>query len=149
MTEIGTVIESKKDFIQVRIGRNSACGACGKCGMTEKQKHVDFFVQNTKNAKVGDIVTVEIPEANSAKLALVAYILPIIPALLLMFLGFWLKWPDWAALILFFGGLALGFVLVVIVDKIHKHKWAQSPTLVSVLAQKTSDEMDKNNIENN
>ena len=65
MTERGSVVANKNNIAQVRIGRNSACASCGKCGMTEKQKHVDFYVENTLNAKVGDIVEVEIPETNS------------------------------------------------------------------------------------
>ena len=47
MLERGVVLKSNGKFAQVRIGRNSACGSCGKCGMTENQKHVDFYVENT------------------------------------------------------------------------------------------------------
>lgn len=133
MTENGVVVQCKNNFACVRIGRNSACAACGKCGMTEKQKHVDFFVENTLNAKVGDTVSVEIPEGNSASLALVAYILPIVPALALMFVGFALNFPAWGALLMFFGGLALGFGAVVLIDKLRKHKWMQSPTMKSII----------------
>lgn len=138
MTEQGTVIKQKDNFAQVRIGRNSACAACGKCGMTENQKHVDFFVENTLGAEVGDKVEVEIPDANTAPLAFVAYILPLIPALALMFVAFAVHLPDWAALLMFVGGFALGFVLVVIIDKVRKHKWMQSPTMVKIIPKPTS-----------
>lgn len=133
MTETGTVIKCKNDYAMVRIGRNSACASCGKCGMTENQKHVDFYVKNTLDAQVGDRVELDIPEANSARLALVAYFLPLVPALVLMFLTFWLNWPEWSALLMFVAGLALGFFVVVLLDRARKHKWAQTPTMTAVL----------------
>ena len=136
MTEQGIVVDSKSNnYIQVRIGRNSACASCGKCGMTENQKHVDFFVENTKDAKVGDTVSVEISEKNAAPLAFVGYFLPLIPALALLFCGIGIKLPDWASLLMFFGGLVLGFCLVILIDKLRKHKWMQAPVLVDVIAR--------------
>ena len=127
MLERGVVLKSNGKFAQVRIGRNSACGSCGKCGMTENQKHVDFYVENTLNAQVNDVVELDIPEANSARLAFVAYILPLIPALILLFVSVGLKWADWLSIVLFFAGLAAGFVVVALIDKLHKRKWASSP----------------------
>lgn len=134
MIETGKVVQCKNEFAQVRIGRNSACASCGKCGMTESQKFVDFFVQNDLNAQVGDVVQVEIPETNSVPLALVAYVLPLVPALALMFLGFGLNLPVWAPMLLFAGGLAAGFSVVVLIDKLRKHKWMQAPTMKAIVA---------------
>ena len=139
LKEQGVVVDAKNNnFIAVRIGRNSACASCGKCGMTEKQKHVDFLVENTQNAVVGDTVLVEIPETNAAPLAFVGYILPLIPALALLFLGIGLKLPDWASLLMFVGGLIAGFALVVLIEKLRKHKWVQSPTLVEIVRRSSA-----------
>lgn len=155
MTERGYVLKCKGKYAQVRIERNSACGQCGKCGMSEHQKHVDFYVENTLNAQVNDWVDIDIPEANSAKLAFVAYILPIIPALILMFVSIALKWKEWLSIALFFVGLAVGFAVVALIDKLHKRKWANTPTLksfVSVTSERNTDnesvkESDKNKTE--
>lgn len=133
MTERGYVLKNKGDFSQVRIERNSACGSCGKCGMTENQKHVDFYVENTLNAKTNDLVEIDIPDANTAKLAFVAYILPLIPALVLLFVSVGLKWRDWLSVLLFFVGLAVGFAVVALIDRLHKRKWASSPTMKSII----------------
>lgn len=133
MTERGYVLKSKGNYAQVRIERNSACGQCGKCGMTESQKHVDFYVENTLNAQVNDIVEIDIPDANTAKLAFVAYILPLIPALALMFVSVGLHWQDWLSTVLFFAGLAVGYAVVALIDKLHKRKWASSPVLKSII----------------
>ena len=136
MTEQGIVVATNSNnYIQVRIGRNSACASCGKCGMTESQKHVDFFVENTKDAVVGDTVSVEIPEGNSAPLAFVGYILPLIPALALLFCGIALSWPDWASLLMFVGGLVVGFSVLALIERLRKHKWMQSPVLLAVVVR--------------
>lgn len=144
MTEQGIVISSKDNFAEVRIERNSACGKCGKCGMSEKQKHVDFFVENVVDAQVGDVVELDIPEANTARLALVAYILPLIPALLLMLMSILLSWHEGFSILLFFAGLAIGFVIVALIDRRRKHKWAKSPKLTAIVKTYTKKESIEN-----
>lgn len=139
MTERGYVLKTKGKYAQVRIERNSACGSCGKCGMTEKQKHVDFYVENTFNVQVNDIVEIDIPEANSAKLAFIGYMVPLIPALILLFISIGLMWPDWLSVLLFFVGWAVGFTAVALIDKFHKRKWASSPTLKSIVLNTKSE----------
>ncbi len=137
MKELATVINVKGEFAQVRIGRNSACASCGKCGMTEGQKHVDLYLQNTLDAKVGDHVELEIHETNTSQLALVGYILPLVPALILLFVAISLWGELWATL-LFFVGYALGFVIVALIDKAKKHRWMASPTMLKIVNAQTN-----------
>ena len=132
MKEFGTVIKLKGEFAQVRIGRNSACGSCGKCGMTENQKYIDLYTQNTLDAKVGDQVELEIHDTNTSQLAFVGYILPLIPALILLFVALTFLNELWATL-LFFVGYALGFIVVGLIDKAKKHKWMSSPTMIQII----------------
>lgn len=133
MTEQGVVLNTKDNFAQVRIERNSACGQCGKCGMAESQKHVDFYVENSVNAVSGDVVELDIPEANNAVLAFVAYIIPLIPALLLLMVSLLCGWHDGISVLMFFVGLALGFAVVALIDKKRKHKWAKSPQIKAII----------------
>lgn len=137
MKELATVIHLNGNFAQVRIGRNSACGACGKCGMAENQKYVDFYTENTLNAQVGDQVELEIHDTNTSQLAFVGYILPLIPALILLFVALSV-WNELWATLMFFVGYALGFVLVAIIDKAKKHKWMASPTMVRIVTLPTN-----------
>ena len=150
MIEQGVVIDVKKEFAKVRVGRNSACGSCGKCGMTEKQKHVDFYATNEVGAAIGDTVAIDIPETNSAKFALVAYFIPLVPALVLMFVSLALEWADWLAAVLFFVGLAVGFAVVALIDKLRKHKWMETPVIKevvnkTVVEQTNTEKGDSNN----
>lgn len=132
MKELATVIRLNGNFAQVRIGRNSACGACGKCGMTESQKYVDFYTENTLDAKVGDQVELEIHDTNTSQLAFVGYVLPLIPALILLFVALSV-WNELFATLMFFVGYALGIVIVAIIDKAKKHKWMASPTMLRIV----------------
>lgn len=133
MTELGYVLKCKGNYAQIRIERNSACGSCGKCGMTESQKHMDFYVENTLNAQLNDYVEIDIPDANTAKMAFVGYILPIIPALILLFVSIGMKWKEWLSVLLFFVGLALGYAIVALIDKLRKRKWAASPKMIKII----------------
>lgn len=150
MTEQGVVLSVKGKFAKVRVGRNSACGSCGKCGMTEKQKHVDFYASNDVGAVEGDTVSLDIPETNSAKLALVGYFVPLAPALALLFLALGLKWAEWLAIVLFFAGLAVGFAVVALIDKLRKHKWMETPKILQIMRkvnteQSKTEKGDENN----
>ena len=133
MREIGLVTKLKGEFASVRIGRHSACGSCGKCGMSQNQKHVDFFVKNSLDAKPGDSVVLDIKETNTLKLSLVAYIIPLVLGLLFFVVGLVLKLPDWANLLMFVGGCAVAYVIVAIIDKSKKHQWVQSPEMVEIV----------------
>lgn len=144
MTEQGVVIKVKDEFAQVRVGRNSACASCGKCGMTEKQKYVDFYARKNVDVDEGDTVELDIPEGNSAKLALFAYFVPLAPALTLLFVALGLGWPEWLAILLFFAGLAAGFAVLSIIDKVRKHKWMESPTITKVVHTSAESAVDKN-----
>ncbi|MCM1289245.1 MAG: SoxR reducing system RseC family protein [Corallococcus sp.] len=146
MTERGYVLHNKNNFSKIRIGRNSACAGCGKCGMTEKQKHMDFYVENVCGACEGDVVELEIPDVNTVPLAFVAYIVPLVPAVALMLISVFLNWAEWVALLAFFGGLVVGVAILALIDKLHKHRWAQSPTMKAIIynGEKTCESLPSN-----
>ena len=83
-----------------------------------------LFNKNNKQNKE----TSHLPRSKKSKRAFAVY-----AALVLMFLTFWLNWPEWSALLMFVAGLALGFFVVVLMDRARKHKWAQTPTMTAVL----------------
>ena len=100
--------------------------------MTENKKHVDVNLENTLNSKVGDSLEIEIPEKTSERRALVAYILPLVPGLALMFVALALNWKEWVALLMFVGGLVVGYALLVVIDRLRHRKWMQTPTMKSI-----------------
>ena len=143
MKEFGTVTKLNGNFAQVRIGRNSACAACGKCGMTEKQKYVDFYTENTLGAKVGDQVELEICDnVNTSQLAFIGYLLPMIPAIVLLFVALSLSLGELWATLFFFVGFGLGIFVVALIDKAKKRKWISSPTMTKIISTNTNQQED-------
>ena len=78
------------------------------------------------------MVEVDIPESNAARLVLVAYILPLVHAFALMFVAFALNWNELVALLMFVGGLVVGYALLVVIDRLRHRKWMQTPTMKSI-----------------
>lgn len=145
MQEFGTVTKVSGKVATVRVGRHSACGSCGMCGMSSAQRHVDFQTINTLNAKQGDTVKIEIKEGGAWKVATVAYLIPLLFGIALFVLGVLLSFPDWANLVMFLLGCAIAFFILVIIDRVKKHKWMQSPELIEIINNKTPEEMLKKN----
>ena len=133
MRESGTVVKTDSKLATVRIERHSACGKCGMCGMSDKNKHIDFNIVNSLQAKVGDKVEIEVHDVNSFKIVAIVYVIPLAIALLGFLVTFLCKLPDWAMIIGFVVGLVIGFVIVALIDKHKRHKWLDTPEMVSII----------------
>jgi sigma-E factor negative regulatory protein RseC len=70
------------DSVQVRIVQTSACAACkvaGYCNASEsKEKLVDIYHADTRNLKVGDVVTVTASTQVAAQALLLGFGLPFV-----------------------------------------------------------------------
>ena len=145
MTEQGKVIKIEKIEAVVRVQRKSACASCGMCAMKPKDSHIDVRVENALDAKEGDLVQIKLESGSVAKISLLVYILPLALAVAGMLTGIFCRLPDWANLVLFAGLLAVGFIIVFLLDKkIAKSKKLQ-PVLLAVLPDgETEQEINKN-----
>ena len=94
MNEYGLVvkIEDKNALVQFR--RTSACGKCKACGMMAGQNDIIVEVPNEINAKVGQLVEVNIVMKKAIKASAIAYIFPLIMLVLGAVLG-WLLTDIW------------------------------------------------------
>lgn len=117
MTEQGKVIKIEKNEAVVRVQRKSACASCGMCAMKPKDSHIDVRVENALDAKEGDLVQIKLESGSVAKISLLVYILPLALAVAGMLTGIFCRLPDWANLVLFAGLLAVGFIIVFLLDK--------------------------------
>ena len=145
MTEQGKVIKIEKNEAVVRVQRKSACASCAMCAMKPKDSHIDVRVENALDAKEGDLVQIKLESGSVAKISLLVYILPLALAVAGMLTGIFCRLPDWANLVLFAGLLAVGFIIVFLLDKkIAKSKKLQ-PVLLAVLPDgETEQEINKN-----
>ena len=142
MTEQGKVIKIEKNEAVVRVQRKASCGMCA---MKPKDSHIDVRVENALDAKEGDLVQIKLESGSVAKISLLVYILPLALAVAGMLTGIFCRLPDWANLVLFAGLLAVGFIIVFLLDKkIAKSKKLQ-PVLLAVLPYgETEQEINKN-----
>ena len=78
----GVVENIMGDSVQVRIVQTSACAACkvaGYCNASEsKEKLVDIYHADTRNLKVGDVVTVTAATQVAAQALLLGFGLPFV-----------------------------------------------------------------------
>ena len=79
MKETGIVKEASGEFCKVVVMRKSACGEnCASCSGGCKLQNQICLVKNTKGAKAGDKVEIEIDTMTVLKSAFLVYILPIL-----------------------------------------------------------------------
>ena len=78
----GVVENILGDSVQVRIVQTSACAACkvaGYCNASEsKEKLVDIYHADTRNLRVGDVVTVTASTQAAAQALLLGFGLPFV-----------------------------------------------------------------------
>ena len=128
MEELAKVISIKNNKAKVRVERTTACKDCGMCAFKKDDLHIDLVVDNKYNAKEGDTVYVKITDASPSKIAFIVYGIPLV----LLFVGLFIGKAINGALFnnveieeIVFGaiGMAIGLVLVRIIDKITKNKY--------------------------
>lgn len=140
MLEIGKVIKVTGKEATVRIDRNTACGHCTACGMSSDKKFIDIAVDNSLDAKVDDKVELKINEKSSLKVSLIVYLIPLFFAFLLVILGTILKLDDLWLVLLFVGGLAIGFVIVRFIDKKYSKKMDLVPEMTRIIKEDEKNE---------
>ena len=110
-----------------------------------KDSHIDVRVENALDAKEGDLVQIKLESGSVAKISLLVYILPLALAVAGMLTGIFCRLPDWANLVLFAGLLAVGFIIVFLLDKkIAKSKKLQPVLLAVIPYGETEQEINKN-----
>ena len=83
MIRTGRVVQRDKDVLKVCFSRLDACGSCGMCGGGRD----DAMVSIRGNARVGDMVEVDMPDAQVLKVSAIAYVIPLLGLLLGLWLG--------------------------------------------------------------
>jgi len=114
MIRTGTVVQEEKKGVLVCFERLVACAGCNACGRDKKQTKVFVYGQ----AKIGDVVTVEMPDAQVLKASLLIYVLPLAGFIGGLFLGAAIFGrEDWAMVLGGLLGLALCALLLKVTDK--------------------------------
>ena len=91
MIEKGEVIGTEGKLAFVKFVRTSACGNCTACGMASGEKQLIIDVLNTKGARKGDLVEIEIETKKALFSSMIAYIFPLVMLIVGVAAGYWLS----------------------------------------------------------
>ena len=118
MKEYGEVIELQDDVVTLKVIKKPECGGCKACFFGKGENSSTIKAQNTISAKVGEQVYFTVQKDNGLKAALIVYILPIVFMGLGILFGTILFKKE-VYLVLSAGvGLAFGFLVLYLVDKL-------------------------------
>ncbi len=77
MNRSGIVTELKGDRAAVRLLKHTACGDCGACHLGDDSKHITIECANDADAKIGEIVEIDLESPNVLGAAFIMYMIPL------------------------------------------------------------------------
>ncbi|MCL2616441.1 MAG: SoxR reducing system RseC family protein [Defluviitaleaceae bacterium] len=81
MDEVGQIVASDGDFVQVRMKRQKACDKCRACTIGHDGKHMILHAQNACGASIDDWVSVELDGGFFLRAVLIMYGAPLVTLL--------------------------------------------------------------------
>jgi sigma-E factor negative regulatory protein RseC len=117
MNEVGIIVKVAGENVTVQFERKASCENCGMCFATDKERKVELTLKNTVGAGIGDTVRVGSKSSYVLKSLLLVYGVPLVMFFIGLFAADILFHND---IVTFFTGLAflaVGFVIMYIVDK--------------------------------
>ena len=134
MDQIGQVVELQGKSAVVRVRRTSACGEnCASCGGECFPTSTTLKAVNGLNAKVGDMVKVEMSSGAFVLLAFIGYILPILIAIGAYIVARQLSSDTLMADISAVVALVLTLVAFFVLDKLPKKSTRFSSRIIRIL----------------
>lgn len=82
MNRQGKVVSTEKNRARVSLMKHTACGDCGACQLGEENMHMEIDAINNIDAKVGNVVEIDMAAPNVLSAAFLAYGLPLIALIL-------------------------------------------------------------------
>lgn len=88
MREKAIVVANKKEHAQIEIRPNSSCKGCRGCSAGKEGKPIRVWAKNCVNAKVGQVVEVELGASTFLSATLIVYAIPLLSFLAGIGLGY-------------------------------------------------------------
>ena len=132
MIRTGRVVEAKGGSLKVCFDRPEMCASCGKCGAHGVHQEL-VTVQG--EADVGNWVQLEMPDAQIVKVSLIAYVIPLVFLMAGLVIGQNVLGTDAWAAGLGIGLMAVGLLIVRLIDRRLGGRPGWKPRLVNVLPE--------------
>lgn len=143
MTERGVVSKIKGNKATVQFERHSACDKCHMCAVTKDTMKVEVTLDNTLGANVGDFVEVEMGERYVLTAAAIVYVIPLV--LIGVGIGVGTLINELAQVLMALGGLVIGFVIAILLDKlVIRKKKGFAPRMKSICPNSPQEYIENN-----
>ena len=134
MNKFGIVTKCEKDFAFVRITRDSMCGDnCGSCNLCGN-KNIEIKAINSKGAKPGDRVEMNMPEQSGFSASLLAYGMPMLILIAGIIVGAVLGYAELFGVISL-GVIALWYIFLMVLEKNKKYAQRLTPEIVKIVKE--------------
>ncbi len=123
--------------------RHSACDKCHMCAVTKDTMKVEVTLDNTLGANVGDFVEVEMGERYVLTAAAIVYVIPLV--LIGVGIGLGTLINELAQVLMGLGGLIVGFVIAILLDKlVIRKKKGFAPRMKSICPNSPQEYIENN-----
>ena len=140
MFETGKVIKTENGNATLRFARKSECAKCGMCPIKKNEPYFDLTLNNTVNAKDGDLAEVSMADSFVLLSSFIVYVIPLITTAIGLITGFFIG-GDGLALLLGLVFLVIGFFAVIFTDRIIKKRNKNAlPVIVRIVKESDAKE---------
>lgn len=109
---------SGKSIAVIKILKHAECDGCKACAFRSGKNYVTLKALNRINAKVGDNVIVKTEKDNRLFASFLVYVVPLLVGFLGLLIGTFAFEKEIFSIILCLSGIILGYIIVVVIDKI-------------------------------
>ena len=141
MDDVGKVVALYGTQAAVLIKTGEKCKGCKICTFSPTEKEVRLLAENTAGAAVGDTVVVRAEKPLQFKASFFCYLMPLVFAL--VFMGVGAIVGEIYMMLFFFGGLCLGYLALLYLEKIFSKKREYAPAVREIL-KRAADERAEN-----
>ena len=142
MEDVGKVVALFGTQAAVLVKTGEKCKGCKICTFSPKEKEVRILAENTAGAAVGDTVVVRAEKPLQFKASFFCYLMPLIFAL--AFMGIGAIVGEIYMMLFFFGGLFLGYLALLYLEKIFSRKREYAPAIREILKKAADEKAEEN-----
>jgi len=142
MQHLGKVLAIEGKQARVQIAKSSECATCKACEMFDTQGQIELLARNDIQAKIGDLVKIEIAPAQVIGNSLLIFVFPII----FLIIGYWgglylggsplfsavKSSGEGAGIIGALSALIISFILIFVYDKFYSKRNRTTAWLVPI-----------------
>jgi len=116
MKRYGRVIETDGINAKILLKRHAACGECGACQAGKENMEIQVIAINDANAKVGDMVEIDMATPNVLNAAFLAYGIPFIALVLGIYISSKFV-EELFAMVIGFLSLGISYIFIKLYEK--------------------------------